>query len=168
MCNTLLQNNSNLQHTPSEYFKCATHGEKLSNVQHPATNFQMCNPLQETFKRAAHCRNNCRAEHRVKIRLRCTRWPEICLSLQRDFLYAVSGAPCDKSVDSVVCLWQSSSGKPLHSSSWLYVAMKMSSVLSLHQSIYNSEEDLLSAYVSAEYSYAGQYTTVSSCISWNG
>ena len=44
MCNTPLH---------SIYFKCATHGDKLSNVQHPVTNFQMCNTLRETFKCAA-------------------------------------------------------------------------------------------------------------------
>ena len=93
MCNTPLQNNSNLQHTPSEYFKCATHPftvfqmcstplQNISNVQHTAKNFQTCSTLRQTFKCATHCGNNCRAEHRIRIRLRCTRtgWPEICLS----------------------------------------------------------------------------------------
>ena len=98
MCNTPLQNISNLQHTPSKYFKfathpfkifqicntpretfkCATHCEKLSNVQHTATNFQMCNTLRETFKRAAHCGKLSKMQHTAKtfqIRVSCTERP---------------------------------------------------------------------------------------------
>ena len=67
MCNTALQNISNLQHTPSKYFKYVTHPFKIfqtcnstpsrniSNVQHTARNFQTCSTLRQTFKCAAPC-----------------------------------------------------------------------------------------------------------------
>ena len=77
ICNTPLQNISNVQHTPSKYFKFATHLFKIfqicntplqniSNLQHTARNFQMCNTLRETFKRAAHCDKLSNVQHTAR------------------------------------------------------------------------------------------------------
>ena len=50
----------------------ATHGEKLSNVQHTATNFQMCNTRRETFKRAAPYDKLSNVKHTAEIVVRST------------------------------------------------------------------------------------------------